>query len=96
MTTGMGQQKLAVNAGTWPLYRFDPRLADQGKNPLQLDSKEPSISFEDYAYTETRFKMLTQSNPDIAKRLAAEANKSIKSKWHLIKQMAEMKYGAEK
>jgi len=95
MTTGMGQQKLAVNSGTWPLYRFDPRLAEQGKNPLQLDSKEPSISFEDYAYTETRFKMLTKSNPDIAKRLAAQAAKDIKSKWHLIQQMAEMKYLAD-
>ena len=94
MAAGMGQQKLAVASGAWPLYRFDPRLAAEGKNPLQLDSKEPSISFEEYAYTETRFKMLTKSNPEMAKKLAKQANANIKSKWHLIKQMAEMTYGA--
>ena len=94
MAAGMGQQKLAVASGAWPLYRFDPRLAAEGKNPLQLDSKEPSITFEEYAYTETRFKMLTKSNPEMAKKLAKQANANIKSKWHLIKQMAEMTYGA--
>ena len=94
MSKGFDQQKAAVASGAWPLYRFDPRLADQGKNPLQLDSKEPSISFTDYAYNETRFKMLTKSDPELAKKLADQATKNIQSKWHQIKQMAEMSYGA--
>ena len=93
MTTGFDQQKAAVASGAWPLYRFDPRLAEQGKNPLQLDSKEPSISFTDYAYQETRFKMLTKANPEAAKALAEQAQKNVVSKWHLIRQMAEIRYG---
>ena len=94
MTKGFDQQKAAVASGAWPLYRFDPRLAEQGKNPLQLDSKEPSISFTEYAYNETRFKMLTKSDPELAKKLADQASTNIKSKWQQIKQMAEMNYGA--
>jgi pyruvate-ferredoxin/flavodoxin oxidoreductase len=93
MTKGFEQQKAAVACGAWPLYRFDPRLAQQGKNPLQLDSKEPSISFLDYAYNETRFKMLATFKPDDAKRLAEQAQNDVTTKWHLLKQMAEMQYG---
>ncbi len=93
MTKGFDQQKAAVACGAWPLYRFDPRLAAEGKNPLQLDSKEPSLPFTEYAYNETRFKMLTAANPDAARDLAEKAQQANKSKWHLIKQMAEMNYG---
>jgi pyruvate-ferredoxin/flavodoxin oxidoreductase len=93
MTTAYDQQKAAVNSGFWPLYRFDPRLAAEGKNPLQLDSKEPSISFEDYAYNETRWKMLAKSQPEHAKELLTLATADVKSRWHLIKQMAELQYG---
>jgi len=94
MTNGFEQQKAAVASGAWPLYRYDPRLAAEGKNPLQLDSKEPSISFTDYAYNEVRFKMLTQSKPEVAERLAQLAQSQVTSKWHLLKQMAEMNYEA--
>jgi pyruvate-ferredoxin/flavodoxin oxidoreductase len=92
MRTAFDQQKAAVNSGAWPLYRFDPRLADQGKNPLQVDSKDPSISFEEYAYKENRWKMLTQFKPEEAKRLAVLAQKDINDHWRLIKQMAAMTY----
>jgi pyruvate-ferredoxin/flavodoxin oxidoreductase len=92
MTLGFDQQNKAVNSGFWPLYRYDPRLAEEGKNPLQLDSKDPSIPFEDYAYGETRFKMLTQSKPEDAKKLAALAQKDIQSRWNWFKQMAQMDY----
>ncbi|HNX26947.1 MAG TPA: pyruvate:ferredoxin (flavodoxin) oxidoreductase, partial [Phycisphaerae bacterium] len=92
MTEGMARQKAAVDSGFWPLYRFDPRRAAEGKNPLQLDSKEPTISFEDYAYHENRWKMLTKMNPERAKKLLVEASSDVISKWHLIKQMAEMSY----
>jgi pyruvate-ferredoxin/flavodoxin oxidoreductase len=90
MTTGFERQKAAVASGAWPLYRYDPRLAEQGKNPLQLDSKEPTISFEEYAYAETRYKMLTKSDPAAAKRLVGLAQKDVTTRWHLYQQMAAM------
>jgi pyruvate-ferredoxin/flavodoxin oxidoreductase len=93
MRTAFDQQKLAVNSGAWPLYRFDPRLAAEGKNPLQLDSKEPSIAFTDYIYKENRFKMLTQIDPEAAKTLAEQAQKDVSTRWHVLRQMAEMTYG---
>ena len=90
MRTGFDQQKAAVACGAWPLYRYDPRLAAQGKNPLQLDSKEPTISFKDYAYNEIRYKMLALSDPEGAKRLLAEAQNDTTTRWHLYQQMAAM------
>jgi pyruvate-ferredoxin/flavodoxin oxidoreductase len=92
MTKGFEQQKAAVDCGFWPLYRYDPRLAEQGKNPLQIDSKDPSISFEQYAYGENRFKMLTKSKPEDAKKLSELAQKDIMGRWNWLKQMAEMDY----
>ncbi len=92
MTMGLSQQKAAVACGAWPLYRYDPRLTEQGKNPLQLDSKDPSIPFEQYAYNENRFKMLTKSNPEAAKKLLGEAQEYIGAHWKLYKQMAAMDY----
>jgi pyruvate-ferredoxin/flavodoxin oxidoreductase len=59
----MDQEKLAVQSGHWPLYRYDPRLRAEGKNPLQLDSKAPSVPLEEYYYNENRYRMLTQSHP---------------------------------
>jgi pyruvate-ferredoxin/flavodoxin oxidoreductase len=94
MRTGFDQQKAAVASGAWPLYRFDPRLAAQGTNPLQLDSKAPSISFEEYAYKENRFKMLTKTDPDKAKELVQLAQKDVASHWHVLEQMAAMTYGS--
>jgi len=92
LTSGFAQQKAVVACGAWPLYRFDPRLADQGKNPLQLDSKTPSIPFEEYAYNETRFKMLTKSNPAAAKALAVQAQKDVNARWKALEHMAAMDY----
>jgi len=93
MTTGFDQQAAAVASGAWPLYRFDPRLTEQGKNPLQLDSKDPTISFLDYAYNENRFKMLTAFKPDQAKQLGEMATGDFATKWHMLKQQAELVYG---
>ncbi len=92
MTTGFQNQKAAVNSGAWPLYRYDPRLAEDGKNPLQIDSKDPTISFEEYAYSENRYKMLAKAKPELAKQLMAQATKDFNTKWHIIKQMAAMQY----
>ena len=74
MTTGYDEQKKAVACGHWPLYRFDPRLKAEGKNPLQLDSKPPTIRFDEYAYNENRYKSLLKSKPEAAEQLMKLAN----------------------
>ena len=89
---GLDHQKLAVKSGYWPLIRFDPRRIEQGENPLQLDSKDPSIPLSDYAYTETRFKTLKQSDPERAKMLLEQAQEEVSRRWKLYKQWAEMDY----
>ena len=91
MRKGLNQQKLAVECGHWPLYRYNPALAAEGKNPLQLDSKPPSIPYKDYAYNETRYRMLAQSNPEVAARLLAEAERDAKARYATLQQMAETK-----
>ncbi|HUT60218.1 MAG TPA: pyruvate:ferredoxin (flavodoxin) oxidoreductase [Phycisphaerae bacterium] len=96
MRTAMDQQKAAVASGAWTLYRFDPRLIEQGKNPLQIDSKEPSLPFQDYAYKETRYKMLTATNPQAAKELIEFAEKDALSRWQMYKQMAAVQHDAPK
>ncbi|MEJ2199970.1 MAG: thiamine pyrophosphate-dependent enzyme, partial [Desulfuromonadaceae bacterium] len=88
MTTAVDECKKAVACGHWPLFRYDPRLADQGKNPLQLDSKEPSISFEDYAYGENRFRVLKKAQPEVAARLMAQATKETATRYDLYKKLA--------
>ncbi len=77
-----------MKSGHWPLYRYDPRLAQQGKNPLILDSKPPSIPFEEYAYLETRYKMLQRSNPAEAKRLMKLAQEDAQSRWRSYEKLA--------
>jgi pyruvate-ferredoxin/flavodoxin oxidoreductase len=85
---GLDQQKLAVQAGHWPLFRYNPDLNKQGKNPFQLDSKAPSIPLEKYIYNETRYTMLTHSNPEEAKKLLAEAQDDVQQRWKLYEQFA--------
>jgi pyruvate-ferredoxin/flavodoxin oxidoreductase len=94
MRTGFDQQKAAVDSGAWVLYRYDPRRADEGKNPLQLDSRAPKMPFKDYAYKETRFRMLTQSKPAEAERLIQLAEQDVKERWQMYQQMASLDYGA--
>ncbi|KKK62462.1 hypothetical protein LCGC14_3004080, partial [marine sediment metagenome] len=86
--TGFAQQKLAVQSGAWTLYRFDPRLSADGKNPLQLDSKAPTQSLKDYAYNETRYTMLTKSKPDRAAELIELAQQDVDKRWKLYQQLA--------
>src|SRR6185312_407947 len=81
MAKGMRQQKLAVESGYWPLYRFDPKLADEGRNPFQLDSRDPKIPLEDYIYTEGRYRMLQKSDPETAKALLLQAQASVTHRW---------------
>ncbi|HXF84965.1 MAG TPA: pyruvate:ferredoxin (flavodoxin) oxidoreductase [Anaerolineales bacterium] len=93
MAKGLEQQKLAVQAGHWFLYRYDPRLAARGQNPLIVESKEPSIPFTQYAYNETRYRMLTQVDEARAEELIHEAQQDARSRWMLYQQMATMHYG---
>lgn len=88
MTTGLQQQKAAVESGRWLLYRYDPRRAEQGENPLLLDSRSPKFPVADSMYRENRFKMLTLSKPEDAKRLVEEAQADINTRWQMYQYLA--------
>ncbi|MEP7133653.1 MAG: pyruvate:ferredoxin (flavodoxin) oxidoreductase [Chloroflexota bacterium] len=96
MAKSLEQSKLAVQSGHWPMYRYDPRLAEQGQNPLVIESKEPSIPISQYAYNETRYKMLIQMDEERAEKLMGEAQHDAKSRWTLYQQMAAMHYNGDK
>jgi pyruvate-ferredoxin/flavodoxin oxidoreductase len=95
MAHGMDQQKAAVNSGYWPLFRFNPDLVAQNKNPFQLDSRAPSITLKEYIYNETRYTMLVKSNPEEAKRLLQLAQEDVASHWKLYDYMAHEPFSAE-
>ncbi len=88
MNKGLEQQKLAVQSGYWPLYRYNPQLSAEGKNPLILDSKEPTVPLETYAYNETRYRMLLQSDEQRAESLMQLARQDVKDRWHQYQQLA--------
>jgi len=85
---GLEQQALAVKSGYWPLIRFNPDLEKEGKNPLQLDSKAPSIPLEEYIYNENRYKMLTRTMPEEAKKLLKEAQEGVVKRWKMYELLA--------
>ncbi|MDW8394867.1 MAG: pyruvate:ferredoxin (flavodoxin) oxidoreductase [Anaerolineae bacterium] len=91
MAKGMNQQKLAVESGYWPLYRYNPVLAKEGKNPFQLDSSAPKIPLRDYAYNETRYRMLAQSNPEEAEALMKIAQEVVNARWRQYAALAGLK-----
>jgi pyruvate-ferredoxin/flavodoxin oxidoreductase len=93
---GMEQQKAAVLSGHWPLYRYDPRLAREGKTPFQLDSRPPTLPLQKYAYNETRYTMLAQSKPDVARQLLSEAQEDVTRRWRLYEHWATLGNGARK
>ncbi len=78
---GAKQQRLAVESGQWLLYRYDPRRADKGENPLQLDSAAAKTKVQDYLLSENRFKMLTKSKPEDAKKFFAQAQVDADRRW---------------
>jgi len=92
MRKGLDQQKLAVQSGVWPVFRYNPMLAEEGKNPLQLDSRDPSVKVEDYAYNETRYRMLLQSDEARAEALMKQAREDAIRRWKLYQQMAAIPY----
>ncbi|MCM3874758.1 MAG: pyruvate:ferredoxin (flavodoxin) oxidoreductase [Pyrinomonadaceae bacterium] len=93
MAKGMHQQKLAVESGHWPLYRYNPKLEAENKNPFQLDSSDPKIPLKNYIYTEGRYRMLQQSDPEVAKFLLGQAEKAVHHRWQQYKQLAAVRNG---
>jgi len=87
---GMQQQKIAVQSGYWPLFRYNPALIGQGKNPLQLDSRAPDVPLKKYMYNETRFTMLANSEPAIARNLLQLAQHDVDSRWKLYAALASL------
>jgi pyruvate-ferredoxin/flavodoxin oxidoreductase len=91
ISKGMGQQRLAVESGYWPLYRYNPALSENGQNPFQLDSSDPKIPLQDYIYTEGRYRSLKTSNPEVASELLRHAQDSLNRRWSQYKQLAGKK-----
>ncbi len=89
---GFAEQKKAVESGHFPLYRFDPRLIADGKNPLQLDSKAPTIAYKDWAMGETRFSALAKRDPEMAEKFAAQAAWEESLRWKIYEQMSQMQF----
>jgi pyruvate-ferredoxin/flavodoxin oxidoreductase len=94
MRKGLDQQRLAVQSGIWPLFRYNPMLLEEGQNPLSIDSKEPTVRVEEYAYNETRYRMLLQSDEVRAEMLMKQARGDVQKRWELYRQMAEIEYKA--
>lgn len=94
MSKGLEQQKLAVQSGYWPLYRYNPDQAAEGKNPLAIDSKNPTIPLEQFVYNETRYRMLVQSDESRAEELLKQAQQDVDKKWQFYSQMAAMNFSS--
>ena len=88
MRYGPQQQELAVKSGHWPLFRYDPRNAETGRNPMKLDSKAPSIPLAKYAYNETRYTVLARAQPEAAKVLMAAAQEDVARRWRAHERLA--------
>jgi pyruvate-ferredoxin/flavodoxin oxidoreductase len=95
MTSSMQQQKAIVESGRWLLYRCDPRRIEQGKNPLVLDSRAPKLPVAEAMYTENRFKMLTHTKPEDAKRLADLAQTDVNMRWQMYQYLAARQIPSE-
>jgi pyruvate-ferredoxin/flavodoxin oxidoreductase len=89
MSIAQTEEKKAVEAGYWHLFRFDPRRALEGKNPFQLDSKEPKANYEDFIMGEVRYNSLARSNPERAKALFEKAQADAKAKYEKLVKLAE-------
>jgi pyruvate-ferredoxin/flavodoxin oxidoreductase len=92
MAKGMEQQKLAVDTGYWPLYRYDPRHTHAGEHPFHLDSRSPKRPLGEFMSREARFAMLARSRPEEAARLGELAQHDVDERWHVYEQMAEIEH----
>ena len=91
MTKGIEEQKRAVACGHWPLYRYNPELEWQGKSPLVIDSKAPTITFAEYAYDENRYRALKTMKPELAAELMKRAEADVKRRWEYLNHLATWK-----
>jgi pyruvate-ferredoxin/flavodoxin oxidoreductase len=82
------EEKKAVETGYWPLYRFNPSLKEEGKNPFVLDSKDPKGDFKEFLMGEVRYSSLTRTFPDNAKLLFDRAEKNMRERYETYKRMA--------
>lgn len=88
MSKAMRQHKAIVDSGRWLLYRFHPDRVNEGRNPLVLDSRSPKLPVAESMYAENRFKMLTRTQPEAAKRLLASAQADVQTRWQLYQYLA--------
>ncbi len=90
---GMGksqeESKLAVQCGYWPLYRYNPQLAWEGKNPLTLDSKAPDGTLQEFLSGENRYQQLERSSPEVSKQLRAQLEREVWQRYEVLRRMAE-------
>lgn len=93
---GMEQQKRAVESGHWTIFRYNPDLIKEGKNPLILDCKAPHAPIEEFMYNETRFKMVTKMNPKAAKEFLQKAQTQVQRSWKVYESLAAMDFSNEK
>ncbi|NDJ77480.1 MAG: hypothetical protein GYB65_14605 [Chloroflexi bacterium] len=89
MLKGTEVQKLAVDSGFWPLYRFNPDNVTQGKQPLMLDSKAPTANIEDFMYMQNRFRILRTADPDRAQTLMEALRDDVQTRWKMYEQWAQ-------
>ncbi len=89
MKNAQAEEKRAVEAGYWHLFRFDPRRTIEGKNPFQLDSKEPTADYQEFINSEVRYNRLSRSNPERAKALFDKAEKEAKEKYAKLVELAK-------
>ena len=92
MAKGMSQQAAAVKSGYWPLFRFNPAMLKEGKNPLKLDSRAPSIALPEYVMAETRYRMLQKINPERFKMLMEEAQKDVRLRFSIYEQLTKLHF----
>ena len=97
MSKSQTEMKLATECGYWPIFRYNPSLEKIGKNPLQIDSKEPKWEkYEEYLTGEVRYQTLAKSNPEEAKILFEKNKKDAQKRWRQYKRMAALDYSEEK
>ena len=92
---GAQQQKLAVETGEWPLFRYNPELIKEGKSPVILDSKAPSRKIEEFMYNETRFKMVQKMDPDRARKFIREAQDVVNKHWKFYEHLSKLNYSSD-
>jgi pyruvate-ferredoxin/flavodoxin oxidoreductase len=92
MGNSIKEEKKAVESGYWHLYRYNPLLKDEGKNPFLLESKEPSAPYKDFLHGEIRYSSLMNVFPEVADKLFDEAEKNAKERYETYKRLADMQY----